>query len=130
MSEQISPPQILNSQKEESLHILSELHKSPHFTQRDLASRLNISLGKTNYLIKELIKKGLIKVRNFSHNPEKLKKVKYILTRRGLEEKINLTYHFLKKKELEYNRIKEEWKRLNSHVTVNNDNKENVLARE
>ena len=104
--------------KEENLSLLSELHKSSHITQRELSQKLDVSLGKTNYLIKQLIKKGLIKVQNFSRNPGKLGKVKYYLTKKGLQQKINLTYHFLKKKEAEYNRIKEEWERLNAGVEV------------
>ena len=113
MNEQPPNIQPVKPANEEAFHILSEIHKSPHFTQRDLSSKLNISLGKTNYLVKELIKKGMLKAKSFSYNPEKLKKVKYILTKKGMEEKINLTYHFLKRKESEYNRIKSEWESLN-----------------
>jgi len=99
-------------EKEDNFLLLSEIKKSPHLTQRELSLKLNISLGKTNYLIKQLAKKGLLKVKNFSNNPYKLQKVKYYLTKKGLEQKINLTYLFLKKKEVEYNQIKEEWERL------------------
>lgn len=100
------------SEKEDNLLLLSEIQKSPHLTQRELSLKLNISLGKTNYLIKQLAKKGLLKVKNFSYNPGKLQKVKYYLTKKGLEQKMSLTYLFLKKKEAEYNQIKEEWERL------------------
>ena len=101
-----------HSQNEETFHLLSELHSSPDATQRQLSKNLNISLGKTNYLIQQLIKKGIIKVKNFSHNPGKLGKVRYILTGKGLEQKVRLTYHFLKKKEAEYNKLKNEWNNL------------------
>lgn len=103
---------------EEAFRLLSELHNSPNLTQRQLSKNLNISLGKTNYLIQQLIKKGIVKMKNFSRNPGKLGKVKYILTGKGMEQKIKLTYHFLKRKEAEYNRIKKEWERLNT--TINN----------
>jgi len=98
--------------KEEVFYLLSELSKSPEITQRQLSSKLNISLGKTNYLLRKLIKKGLIKAKNFSHRPGKIKKIRYILTPEGFKEKVRLTYHFLKRAEAEYNYLKQEWERL------------------
>lgn len=102
--------------KEENLLIIKEIETSPSVTQRDLSKKLGISLGKTNYLLRELIKKGLIKARSFSHNPGKLKKIHYILTKEGFEERLRLTQHFFLKKELEYNQLKQEWEKLNSHA--------------
>ena len=100
------------TEKEENFLLLSELYKNPELTQRQISLKLNISLGKINYLIRQLVKKGTIKMHNFSANPGKLRKVKYILTQKGLEEKIRLTYHFLKRKETEYNRLKKEWEKI------------------
>jgi len=71
---------------------------------------LNISLGKTNYLLRELIKKGMLKVKNFSEDKEKVRKAKYILTKKGFEEKLRLALYFLKKKENEYLELKKEIK--------------------
>ena len=102
-----------NPEKEETFSLLAELHNSSECTQRELSSKLNVSLGKVNYLLKELIKRGLISVRNFSKNPQKLKKVRYVLTKKGFQARVELTRYFLKKKEAEYNRMKEEWERLN-----------------
>jgi len=107
--------------KEEILHLIREIETSPLVNQRELSAKLGMSLGKTNYLLKELIKRGLISIRNFYSGDGKLKKTKYILTKRGLEERINLTHHFLKRKETEYNRIKEEW----GQLIANNSNKLN-----
>jgi EPS-associated MarR family transcriptional regulator len=95
-------------QTEETLFIFKELEANPNTTQRDLSSRLNISLGKTNYLLRELILKGFIKVKNFTGNPGKLKKINYLLTEKGIEEKIRLVKHFLQIKEIEYNKLKQE----------------------
>lgn len=100
------------SEKEAAFSLLSEIHKSPDTNQRDLAARLNFSLGKTNYLLRQLITKGLIKARGFSHNPGKINKVRYMLTKKGFREKVSLTYYFLKRKQAEYKFIKEEWKKL------------------
>lgn len=103
------------SLKEENLLIIKEIESSPAITQRDISKKLGISLGKTNYLLKELVKKGLIKAKSFSHNPGKLRKIHYMLTKDGFEEKLRLTQHFLLKKEAEYYRLKQEWEQLNSH---------------
>ena len=104
--------------KAEVFYLLSGLSKSPDVTQRQLSSKLNISLGKTNYLLRKLIKKGLIKVKNFSHRPGKIKKISYILTPKGLKEKVRLTYHFLKRAEAEYNYLRQEWERLRRSYNV------------
>ena len=96
------------SQKEETLFIIKELEVNPSATQRDLSTSLNISLGKTNYLLRELIMRGFVKSRNFTDNPGKLKKINYLLTEKGLEEKLRLLKHFLQIKELEYNKLKQE----------------------
>jgi EPS-associated MarR family transcriptional regulator len=95
-------------QKEETLFIFKELEVNPSATQRDLSARLNISLGKTNYLLHELILKGFIKGKNFTGNPGKLRKVHYLLTEKGIEEKFRLLQHFLQRKEEEYNKLKQE----------------------
>jgi len=94
--------------KEETLSIFKELEANPNTTQRGLSSRLNISLGKTNYLLRELILKGFVKAKNFTGNPGKLTKIHYLLTEKGLEEKFRLLQHFLQIKETEYNRLKQE----------------------
>ena len=112
MDEHAEIKEIPEFNSEEAFRLISELHGAPNLTQRQLSKNLNISLGKTNYLLKELVKKGIIKVKNFSGNPDKLKKVQYILTAKGLQEKLKLTYHFLKRKEAEYNHIKKEWEKL------------------
>jgi len=94
--------------KEDIFKILRLLSGGTSYTQRQLSSQLGVSLGKINYLLKELIKKGFIKVKNFSKDKNKSRKIKYILTEKGLEERIKLTYSFLKRKEKEYRELKRE----------------------
>ena len=103
--------------KEENLIIIKEIESQPVVTQRELSTKLAISLGKINYLLKELIKKGFIEVKNFSDNPGKLNKLHYCLTKKGIEYRISVTQHFLKEKEAEYNQIKQEWEQLVSNDT-------------
>jgi EPS-associated MarR family transcriptional regulator len=115
MSEQ-SPNSINGGtlEREDTLYLLSEISNAPHLTQRELSSKLNISLGKTNYLIQQLIRKGVLKARSFSRNPGKLRKISYMLTKKGLEEQLKLTHYFLKIKEDEYNKIKFYWEQINN----------------
>lgn len=93
---------------EDIFNILRLLYSSDDVSQRDLSSQLNFSLGKTNYLLHSLISKGLIKINNFATHGQKIGKIKYYLTPKGLEQKIHLTYYFLKQKEVEYLSLKAE----------------------
>jgi hypothetical protein len=61
------------------------------------------------------MKKGMIKIASFSKNPKKTKKLKYILTPRGIKAKMKLTYYFLQVKEAEYNRLKKEYEKFGGH---------------
>jgi hypothetical protein len=56
----------------------------------------------------ENTKKGLIEIKEFMERGKKLKKIQYILTKDGFEEKARLTYYFLQMKEKEYFELKKE----------------------
>lgn len=112
---------------EEVLNLYKEIESSPEATQRSLSQKLNISLGKTNYLLKALIKRGSVSIKNFTSGDGKLKKVKYILTKKGFEERLHLTQSFLKRKKSEYNHLKKEWERLN--LMNSNSNSEQKESR-
>ncbi len=77
------------------------LKDCPDISQRDLAARLGVSLGKANYCLRALIQKGWIKARNFKNSKNKLAYA-YYLTSAGIEEKARLTFRFLKRKVREY----------------------------
>ena len=94
-----------NSQ--DQLEILRKINKKPKLSQRELAKELGFSLGKLNYCIKELKKKGLVKIENFKKNPNKLNYI-YLLTPKGVSEKTKLTINFMKKKAKEYDGLKKE----------------------
>ena len=98
--------------KEENLFIIKEIEAQPSVTQRELSLKLGFSLGKTNYLLQELVKKGFIKIKSFADNPGKMSKIHYYLTKEGLEHKVSLMEIFLKKKEEEYHSLKLEWEHL------------------
>jgi EPS-associated MarR family transcriptional regulator len=83
------------------LRILQILAQEPGISQRRLAERLGVSVGKTHYLLKALLEKGLIKVDNFRRSDRKLAYL-YLLTPRGIETKLRLTRAYLARKEAEY----------------------------
>lgn len=93
--------------KEHSLHILKRLSADPELTQRALAKELGISVGKTNYCVRALVEKGLVKAGNFRNSRNKLAYA-YFLTPQGIEEKARLTVDFLKIKLAEYETLRQE----------------------
>lgn len=103
-------------EKEETLHILNHIQSSPQTSQRLLSKNLGTSLGKVNFLVKELAKKGWLKIKRASQSKNKLAYI-YILTPEGLKQKTKLSSKFLKKKIEEYNRLKEEIEKIESELS-------------
>ena len=95
--------------------ILKELEQDPNMSQRELAKRLGISLGRANYCLKALIEKGLIKAESFKNNTNKLGYL-YLLTPKGVEDKVALTHSFLKRKLKEYEELEKEIELLRQEV--------------
>ena len=101
--------QFLNtmSKNQDQFNVLRKIKSKPNSSQRELASELGFSLGKLNYCLNALKGKGLIKIKNFKKNPNKLKYA-YILTPKGIAEKTALTLNFMKRKMAEYDELKKE----------------------
>jgi len=104
-------------ESEEAWSVLREIEADPEMTQRALSLRLGLSLGKINFLVKALIEKGLIKAENFKNSKNKSAYL-YSLTPHGLEEKTRATYHFLKRKIEEYEKLEVEIKQLKKEAGV------------
>lgn len=83
------------------LAVLRLLAEQPDISQRAISALLGLSLGKTHYVLHALLDKGLVKVRNFQRSHRKLSYA-YVLTPRGLTEKLQLTRRFLSRKEAEF----------------------------
>jgi Sugar-specific transcriptional regulator TrmB. len=95
--------------------LLKHLAENPDATQREVARALGISVGKVNYCLQALIRKGWIKIRNFGNSRNKTAYV-YILTAKGIEEKIDVTARFLRRKINEYETLKREIQKLTREV--------------
>ena len=92
---------------EDHLNVLRKISTNSQSSQRELAEELGFSLGKLNYCLKALKVKGLIKIRNFQNNPNKINYI-YALTPKGISEKTKLTLNFMKRKMKEYDELKRE----------------------
>ena len=91
----------------DNFEILKKIKLNPNSSQRELAFELGFSLGKLNYCLRELKNKGLIKIKNFKKNPNKIGYI-YILTPKGIAKKTKLTVNFMKRKMKEYDELKKE----------------------
>ena len=94
----------------EYLNILRKVQRKHNSTQRELAKELGLSLGKLNYCLRALKAKGLLKIRNFKKNPNKINYI-YILTPKGIAEKTQLTIDFMQQKMKEYDELKKDLER-------------------
>jgi EPS-associated MarR family transcriptional regulator len=83
------------------------LENNPGLSQRDLAKRLGVSLGKINFCLNALVAKGSLKISNFRNNENKLAYA-YLLTPRGVEEKARIPVVYLKHKMQEYEQLRQE----------------------
>lgn len=110
------------TQEDTYFRVLRILKENPDLTQRELAQKLGVSVGSLNYCLKALIEKGWIKVQNFSQSKNKFGYV-YILTPRGIAEKLALTSNFFKRKLVEYESIKAEIESLNLELKLSHEQK-------
>ena len=80
---------------ERELEILTAIEEGVPLTQRALAQRLGVALGLTNLYLKRLAGKGFIKIREFPTKPYAGKRLRYVLTPKGVGEKARLTYEYM-----------------------------------
>lgn len=69
--------------------LIHEISRSPAKNQRELSSRAGLSLGMTNLLLKRLVRKGYLKVKQLDWN-----KTQYLLTLKGSMEKARKSYAY------------------------------------
>jgi EPS-associated MarR family transcriptional regulator len=96
----VAPPEI-------HYKLLRLLQANPGMSQREAASELGVSVGKVNYCLRALMRKGWVKATNFKNSQNKVGYL-YVLTPRGLEEKATLTVKFLGVKIREFEALRAE----------------------
>lgn len=94
---------------ENEFNVLRFINKKPNTNQREIAKKLGLSLGKLNYCLQQLKKKGFVKINNFKKNENKSGYL-YLLTPRGIMEKTKITLAFMRRKMKEYDELKREIK--------------------
>ena len=98
----IPPPRLDHSA---DLELLRLLEQHPEYSQRQLSRELGLSLGKTHYLLRALLDKGLVKAQNFRRSGNKIGYL-YVLTPSGVRRRLQMTHSFLARKELEYESLR------------------------
>ena len=93
------------------------LEFNPDLIQREIAERLSVSTSGMNYCLNALIDKGWVKVQNFSQSKNKFGYI-YVLTPKGVVEKVTLTSRFFKRKQAEYEVLRAEIDELASTLSV------------
>ena len=96
--------------EQDHFEILRKIQKKKQTSQRELAEELGFSLGKLNYCLKALQKKGLVKLQNFQKQSNKISYLQYIITPKGIAERTKLTINFMRRKMKEYDELKKELK--------------------
>jgi DNA-binding MarR family transcriptional regulator len=80
----------METQDYRTLKILEKVNDDHSHSQRDMARDLNISLGLVNSFIKRLALKGFVKAATIPR-----KRIRYILTPKGMIEKSRLTCRYI-----------------------------------
>ena len=89
---------------EDQLDLMHIIQGDNHSSQRQIAKKTGLSIGKVNYCLKALIDIGFIKIHNFNNSNNKLNYA-YILTPKGIQEKTAITKQFIIKKKQEYDKL-------------------------
>ena len=108
----------MNRESQDQFNVLRIIKNKPDSSQRELAKELGFSLGKLNYCLNALIKKGFVKVDNFKKSPNKIGYI-YVLTPKGIKKKSILTLNFMSRIMKEYDQLKFEIEKKDENVDNN-----------
>jgi len=97
--------------KNYDFEILSHIEAHPDTTQADLATQLGVAVGSVNWYLKRLINKGYIKVTQMQR-----RRLRYLLTPKGVTEKAHLTASFMQASLRWYRETRETSKKLLNQV--------------
>ena len=105
------------------LRVLRALEVNPELSQRQLAAELGVSLGGVNYALKALVERGFVEANNFRKSGAKAAYL-YVLTPKGVAEKMSLASAFLGRKQEEYEVLRQEIEALRGELNTNESDKE------
>ena len=105
------------------LRLLEEIEQDPELSQRQLSRRMGVALGVGNLLLKNLPKKGYIKVTHLSW-----KRWIYVITPKGMTRKVNLTLSYIESFLGHYRRVKKILKENFNSLTLNKESKVAIVG--
>ena len=105
------------------LRLLEEIEQDPELSQRQLSRRMGVALGVGNLLLKNLAKKGYIKVTHLSW-----KRWIYVITPKGMTRKVNLTLSYIESFLGHYRRVKKILKENFDSLTLNKESKVAIVG--
>ncbi len=80
----------IEAHSETALNLLERIEHDPDVTQASLASQLGVAVGTVNWHLKRLVAKGYVKVKRAER-----KKLRYIITGKGISLRARLTVKFI-----------------------------------
>jgi EPS-associated MarR family transcriptional regulator len=89
---------------EDQLDLLHLIEKDGKASQRRIAQHSGFSIGKVNYCLKALVEVGYIKLQNYNKSDNKIAYA-YILTPKGIKQKVLITNKFIARKQREYDKL-------------------------
>lgn len=105
------------------LRALEEIDQNPELTQRQLSRKMGVALGVGNLLLKNLAKKGYIKVTHLSW-----KRWIYVVTPKGMTRKLNLTLAYIESFLGHYRRVKTILKENLNSLTLNKESRVAIIG--
>jgi EPS-associated MarR family transcriptional regulator len=121
-------PETTPVDKPADLELLRLLEQHPEYSQRQLSTALGLSLGKTHYLLKALLDKGLVKANNFRRSGNKIGYL-YVLTPIGVKRRLQLTQSFLTRKEHEYESLQQQIADLRQELSARAEATDETMTR-
>ena len=89
---------------EDQLDLMHIIDCNSNASQRQIAKKTGLSIGKVNYCLKAFVDIGFIKVDVFSKSSQKINYA-YVLTPKGMRKKVSITKQFIIKKKQEYDKL-------------------------
>ena len=106
----------MTPEQQARFRVLKTLEEHPDYSQRELAAAIGLSLGRTNYVLRALMEKGMVKMGKFLRSDQKLVKTAYLLTPEGVKERMRLTQGYIERKQTEYELLKAELEALRAEI--------------
>ena len=100
------------------------VHREPNISIAEISRQLGVSNGMAHYVLRSLIDKGSVKVKNFSKTPNK-RNYSYILTPTSLSKKLKLTSVFLELKRKDYHALRQEISALEQSIELDDFSSKN-----